>query len=182
MHRFVWDLRYTRPPALSYHYSIAALWHDRTPLEPRGMIVLPGVYSVTLKAGGSEYTQQLKIKEDPRIHGSKLDLQKQFNFARLIDANLDKIISVRTEIENILKEDKDRISPPLKDSLSALADGRKDSFSQVSNIYADLITAVQSSDAEPTQGQHDVFNHYKSKSDELFIKWERLKKFAENDK
>ncbi|HUX93201.1 MAG TPA: hypothetical protein VMV36_05285, partial [Ignavibacteriaceae bacterium] len=62
------------------------------------------------------------------------------------------------------------------------ADGRKDSFSQVSNIFADLITAVQSSDAEPTQGQHDVFNHYKSTTDGLFIKWNRLRKLAENDK
>ena len=182
MHRFVWDLRYTRPPALSYHYSIAALWHDRTPLEPRGMIALPGRYSITLKTDGSEYTQQLEIKEDPRIHESESKLQKQFDFASLIDSNLVKIISVHTEIENILRDEKDRISIPLKDSLSALADGRKDSFSQVANIFADLVTAVQSSDAEPTQGQHDVFNHYKSKSDELFIKWERLKKFAENDK
>src|SRR6185369_2359164 len=41
MHRFVWDLRYPRPPAPSYSYTIAAVRTAGTPVEPTGPFVLP---------------------------------------------------------------------------------------------------------------------------------------------
>ena len=36
MHRFIWDLRYKRPPALKYDYGISGLWMKGTPLKTRG--------------------------------------------------------------------------------------------------------------------------------------------------
>src|SRR5262249_43331554 len=36
MHRFVWNLRYPRPHALDFGYSIAATWAHGTPIEPSG--------------------------------------------------------------------------------------------------------------------------------------------------
>ncbi|HET7600750.1 MAG TPA: hypothetical protein VFK09_10680, partial [Gemmatimonadales bacterium] len=56
MHRFVWDLRLPRPRALSYEYSIAAVWQVGAPLEPRGPLVLPGRYGVTLEANGQSFS------------------------------------------------------------------------------------------------------------------------------
>ena len=42
MHRFVWDLRYQRPSAIGYSYSIAAVWPRGHPIAPQGPLVLPG--------------------------------------------------------------------------------------------------------------------------------------------
>ncbi|EQD31610.1 glycosyl hydrolase BNR repeat-containing protein, partial [mine drainage metagenome] len=41
MHRFVWNLRYARPPAISYQYSMAAVWGENTPTAVDGPFVLP---------------------------------------------------------------------------------------------------------------------------------------------
>lgn len=176
MHRFVWDLRYNRPPALLYHYSIAALWDTRTPLEPRGMLVLPGKYLITLKVGKFETTQSLVIKQDPRSHESELELKEQFDFANKIDSSLSKLISVREEIENYLMTKKGTISIAIKDSLTAIADAGKNSFTSVINNLDELADAVESADAKPTQGQHNVFTNCKSISDELFTKWTSLRR------
>lgn len=35
---YTWDLRYPRPAALGYEYSIAAVWDQHTPLDPRGHV------------------------------------------------------------------------------------------------------------------------------------------------
>ena len=46
LNRFVWDLRYERPPALRYGYSIAAAYGDDAIMLPQGPLVLPGNYRV----------------------------------------------------------------------------------------------------------------------------------------
>ncbi|MCA1694472.1 MAG: glycoside hydrolase, partial [Actinobacteria bacterium] len=58
-HRWVWDLRRPRPKAVTYNYSIAAIWGLDTPLDPRGQFVEPGRYTVTLRAGNREHTVPL---------------------------------------------------------------------------------------------------------------------------
>ena len=55
MHRWVWDLRPTPPPA-------PAGGGRRTVSS-----VLPGIYTVKLTAGGKSYTRQLLVKMDPRV-------------------------------------------------------------------------------------------------------------------
>ena len=66
MHRFVWDLRYPPPDALSHEYPISAVVHD-TPPEPLGPLALPGTYQVKLTAGGQSFTQPLEVRRDPRV-------------------------------------------------------------------------------------------------------------------
>ncbi|MEO7145423.1 MAG: glycoside hydrolase, partial [Bryobacteraceae bacterium] len=66
LHRFVWDLHYTAPPALRHEYPIAAIYRN-TPREPRGPIALPGSYTVKLTVNGKAYTAPLVVKMDPRV-------------------------------------------------------------------------------------------------------------------
>lgn len=63
---FVWDLRYDRPQALRYGYSIAAVPGDAI-LQPEGPMALPGRYQVRLTVNGHSYTTPLEIKQDPRV-------------------------------------------------------------------------------------------------------------------
>lgn len=78
MHRLVWNLRYTDPPAVHvespYNYPIAAIVGS-TPLPPEGPLVLPGKYEVQLKAGAATLQQSLEVKQDPRVHAARNELE-----------------------------------------------------------------------------------------------------------
>lgn len=77
-HRFVWDLRYPIPKALTYSYygnlldytEYTLTWHavkGHTPREqPVGPLALPGVYQAKLTVDGATYTRSLTVKNDPR--------------------------------------------------------------------------------------------------------------------
>src|SRR5262249_22983385 len=65
--RFVWNLRYARPKASDYDYSIAATpWADASIL-PQGMLAIPGKYTVRLTVEGHTISQPLEIRADPRV-------------------------------------------------------------------------------------------------------------------
>ncbi|MGE5624022.1 MAG: WD40/YVTN/BNR-like repeat-containing protein, partial [Bacillota bacterium] len=66
-HRFVWNLRYPRPLAVGYDYSIAAVYGQGGLVLPEGPLVLPGRYTVKLTAGGETSAQSLMVALDPRV-------------------------------------------------------------------------------------------------------------------
>ncbi|MDQ2664198.1 MAG: glycoside hydrolase, partial [Candidatus Eremiobacteraeota bacterium] len=80
MHRFVWDLHYTAPGAVSHDYPIGAVVHD-TPRNPQGVVALPGIYTVRLETAGRPYSQTLQVRMDPRVRMSTSELERQFAFA-----------------------------------------------------------------------------------------------------
>jgi len=83
MHRVVWDLRYTPPPAFSHVQPIAALIHD-TPSDPRGPFVTPGEYQLRLTVDGQTLAQPLRVTMDPRIHTPPQGLERQRDLALAI--------------------------------------------------------------------------------------------------
>jgi hypothetical protein len=82
-HRFVWDLRYPPPGAVQRDFPISAIYHD-TPLEPLGVLAVPGVYTVKLTVNGTTFTQPLTLKMDPRATITPLGLAQQFALATTI--------------------------------------------------------------------------------------------------
>jgi photosystem II stability/assembly factor-like uncharacterized protein len=92
-HRFVWDLHETAPRAVEQGYPIAAIVHD-TPLEPQGVLVLPGRYTVRLTAGGRTYSQPLAVRLDPRVGVSLAALRAQYNLGRRTVAGMDRSYSL----------------------------------------------------------------------------------------
>ncbi len=68
-HRVSWDMRYPRPPALSFDQSSGAVPED-TSFVPEGPMALPGNYTVKLTADGASYTQPVLLKQDPRLDNS----------------------------------------------------------------------------------------------------------------
>ncbi|KAA6457328.1 glycoside hydrolase [Acidobacteria bacterium AB60] len=89
MHRWVWDLRATKPASGRYEYPIAAVPH-RTPKTPQGPLVLAGTYTVRLTVSGKSETQPITIKMDPRVHTTAPELEKlhaeQVKMASALDA------------------------------------------------------------------------------------------------
>jgi hypothetical protein len=83
MHRFVWDLRYPAPGAVSREMPISAIYKD-TPREPLGVLAVPATYMVKLTAGGMTFTQPLRLRMDPRATITAVGLGQQFTLATKI--------------------------------------------------------------------------------------------------
>jgi photosystem II stability/assembly factor-like uncharacterized protein len=175
MHRFVWDLRYTRPQALHYDYSIAGVWEDHTPVNPEGALVLPGTYKVTLTVAGKSYTEPVMVKLDPRVQVSNNALKSQLAFAQLINERLNTAVETYKEIEEILSEKQSNLPSSTVSQLKDIADRGESNLSSVSGILAMLSTKVEGADAAPNQGQHDVFNQYNKELVQLLQQWRHVK-------
>ncbi|MBN2614270.1 MAG: hypothetical protein JXR71_01125 [Bacteroidales bacterium] len=174
MHRFVWDLRYPRPSALEYHYSIAAVWTDGTPILPEGPLVMPGKYTVTLRVNGKSYSQLLTIKLDPRVRVSEKDLDSQLRLALQVDTLLNKSVALYNKIGRM--EDKVNLSATTKKALADILRTGQPHLSSIISGLTSLATSVQRADAAPVQGETEVFSYYKKQLDELTGKWEKISK------
>jgi photosystem II stability/assembly factor-like uncharacterized protein len=82
LNRFVWDLRYeraTRVPKL-------VTWGG----SGQGPVAVPGTYQARLRVGGKDYTVSFDVKEDPRVHATQADLEKQLDLALKIRASINE--------------------------------------------------------------------------------------------
>jgi photosystem II stability/assembly factor-like uncharacterized protein len=182
MHRFVWDLRYPRPPALKYKYSIAAVWDKGTPILPEGALVLPGRYTVTLTVDGKSHTQSFQVKLDPRIHAALSALHGQLALAIKVDSTLARAVSMHRKINAILEKEKDNLPSAIVDSVIALTNAKDNSISEVANVLANLSDAVKKADSAPTQGQQEVFSEYRDQLDHLLKRWEKTETAMNKEK
>ena len=94
VNRFAWDLRYPPPLSLPYGYYGDLLDYTeytsadhaiagQTPrVQPQGPLVVPGNYTLELRAGGQTLRQPLTIELDPRVHASQSDLVEQLDLAQ----------------------------------------------------------------------------------------------------
>lgn len=117
MHRFVWNLRYTDPHAVHvqspYNYPIAAIVGS-TPLPPEGPLALPGKYEVQLKAGGEIQRQPLEVKQDPRVHAARNELESSLDLQLKISSVLGKnyeayhhVKQLRARLSELMKRPKE---------------------------------------------------------------------------
>ena len=135
MHRFVWDLRYPPPGAVQRDFPISAIAGD-TPLEPLGVLALPGAYLVKLTAGGRTFTQPLALKMDPRASVTPLGLTQQFTLA--------------TKIADMMNRSFAAISASPSASPKPRDPGPKDDLIALNNDLATAYDVVAGADRAPT--------------------------------
>lgn len=97
LNRFVWNLRYPHPDALSYgtfggrgglekyvqFYGTQDAVPGMTPRnQPLGPQVVPGDYQIVLTVDGQSSRQTLHVVKDPRVPASQYDYVEQFNLIR----------------------------------------------------------------------------------------------------
>ncbi|MDE2462304.1 MAG: exo-alpha-sialidase [Alphaproteobacteria bacterium] len=156
-HRFVWNLRYARPEAVSYGYSIAAVWGKDTPIDPRGAFVLPGSYTVTLSADGVHQTVPLEVKEDPRVGVTEAALQAELALSMKISAASREATTDYTQ-EAYLLHRLDTLrhkgqEPELGALRAALKPEGTPSFANADSKLIRIEVALESADAAPTAVQ-----------------------------
>jgi photosystem II stability/assembly factor-like uncharacterized protein len=125
--RFVWDLRYARPRAHEYEYSIAALPGRPASLLPQGPFVLPGTYEVRITGAGEPLTQKLTVAQDPRRRESAADLKALLDFQRQVIAALERAVAAS-----------------------------KEEAGSVAEMLTALAIDLEASDAPPTQPQREL--------------------------
>ena len=103
MHRVSWNLRYPVPADIQG----GSAYDERS---PRGIMALPGKYTVKLTVDGKTYTQPLTVVNDPRSKVPQADLVAEYKLAStLMDAvardhqAVDQILELRGELKQLRK-------------------------------------------------------------------------------
>jgi photosystem II stability/assembly factor-like uncharacterized protein len=197
LNRFVWDLRYERPRALRFGYSIAAAYGDDAIMQPEGPLVLPGIYQVQLLVDGKTYTAPLEVKMDPRVKTSAIALRQQLTLeTQIIQAMQDsyqtvqEIRDLRTQLNDLQNKLKtDASAKPILDAIAAL-DKKAAALVAVEQTYppvgivsaaslngalGSLMVLVDSADAAPTAQAASAFATYQKLVTQELTKWTGLK-------
>ena len=100
VNRFVWDLRYPYPPALTYGYFGALLDYTeytladyaipgKTPVhQPQGPLAVPAEYEAVLTVDGKQYRQPLTLRPDPRVKATGADYAAQLALGQRADSGM----------------------------------------------------------------------------------------------
>ena len=198
MNRFVWDLRYTPPMALRHEYPISALYGN-TPADPRGPLVVPGRYEVTLTVNGQTYKQQLRVQLDPRVNVAKSNLTQQLNLDRKIISAVTVSYQAHQQVADLRTELADREkslaqNASAKDALAAAkefdqkaekVEGKegggfrfgkpKPSFAILNNEFGGLASDVDGADMAPTEAMRTAYHDYCQDLNTTLAQWNDLK-------
>ena len=196
MHRFVWNLRYPRPHALTYGYSIAATWDSDTPLTPEGPLVLPGTYRVVLTVDGNSYTAPLQVTMDPRERVDPAELAAGLAFSRQLGAALQRtwqahgeVAAVRRQLAALQPKLAARSADPslgravdeLQARTAPLVSGGGEmtlNLAAISDGLTALATDVEGADHAPTDGQRQGFAEYQANLAKALAQWQALRQGA----
>lgn len=193
-HRFIWDLRYPRPPALSYDYSIAAVAGIGGDVMPEGGLVLPGNYTLVLAAGGQTWKQSLSVKMDPRVnydHAEQQALVAQLKFATELEQAMGASYAAHqqlAELHDKLQTLKARLTTPADaelvqnvDALMAKAALLQDKapdhrdFGTINGALTNLAVESGDGDREPPAQYREVYGMYAGYLKAALAAWQTLR-------
>ncbi|HUK62994.1 MAG TPA: hypothetical protein VLV15_06670, partial [Dongiaceae bacterium] len=174
MHRFVWDLRETRPAAPEYGYSIAAVRTQGTPVEPEGPLVPPGAYTVTLAANGTTITRPLTVRLDPRVRVTQRDLQQQYDETRAAISVLERGVATLREIGRVQSTHARSLPAAMVDSIAFLTGPADASLRTTTHRVSGLVGDLESADGAPTGAQRLFLDDCRLLMDGLVARWRML--------
>jgi hypothetical protein len=164
MHRFVWDLHYPPPAALSHNYPISAIYRN-TWREPRGPVALPGRYEVRLIVDGRTVTQPLTVRMDPRVRATPAALAQQFAAASRLTAAMRRDVDALQAVRGL------GVKTAASDSL-----GR--ALASLNGQLAGLLDLIDGVDAAPTTQAMRAVATLESKLATLLARWNAMRRRA----
>lgn len=108
--RVWWDLRFE--PSKQFHLRTSPLyapevtvgpqgWRPAPSVEPISLLAPPGTYTVKLAVDGQEYTQKLRVLQDPHSTGTLADIQMQDRLMVAIRDEMDTMADAVNQIESV---------------------------------------------------------------------------------
>ncbi|HEV2607246.1 MAG TPA: hypothetical protein VGT79_04605, partial [Xanthomonadaceae bacterium] len=192
-HRFVWNLRMSRPLAAGYEYSIAAIDGEDTPLLPQGMLVAPGNYQAVLRVDGHDYRAAFAVLADPRVAVDAQAVRAAMALSAQIVSTLERHYVASGELQAVGKQvgalqkriagdsTKAAIAKALTDfgaKLAPLASGEGEDSVNLSAIGGALIALqadIENTDRAPSQPQREVYARYSARLDRALAAWSAVK-------
>ncbi|MEO8926046.1 MAG: hypothetical protein ABI306_02685 [Caulobacteraceae bacterium] len=188
MHRAIWNLRYQRPAAIAYDYSIAAIPGRDTPIVPAGPYAPPGDYQVTLSIDGKTQRTALTLMQDPRTQVPAADFQASLALSRTIDASLGlarrgfgemtaahgQLVAAAAALE-AKKADPALIARVTDLIKKTDPPGRGPGFASASGTLAAIETDLESADPPPTAPQRETVEAKRAEIDALWAAWISLR-------
>ena len=182
MHRFVWDLHYSPPAALSHNYPISAIYRD-TWREPRGPVALPGRYEVRLTVGSRVLTQPLTIRMDPRVRATPTALAQQFAAATRLSAAMgrdyDALQAVRALRAKISALHQAAVTDSLDRQLAEIESGGRgptETLTRLNGELAGLLDLIDGVDAAPTAQATRAVATLEGKLAGLVARWDAIRR------
>ncbi|HXW52421.1 MAG TPA: hypothetical protein VEJ41_10555 [Candidatus Acidoferrales bacterium] len=175
INRVVWDLT-ADPPGWPHTYQDARGSYVFYPLIVTGPEVLPGAYTVRLRARGMSSTQPLTVRLDPAVQATASDLQAQYDALAQLAAMQER---AETWVAAALRYAKSeaRRDPSLAQSLDAFVDSLRNGSGSENAGYqhpAKLIDKIaylrhilSTSFTGPTQAQQGQIDGYARELDGL---------------
>ena len=188
LHRTEWNLRWARPSAIEYNYSIGTAAGTDTPITPEGPLALPGVYHLTLHAGAREDHADLAVKKDPRGVASDADLAASLALSQDLTVGLAKTRQGFGEMaiahDQLVAAQGAAKTKPANDALaSRIADlirratppAERPNFQIDGGILAAIETDLEGADLAPTEPQHTVATQTLAEITTLWTAWTALR-------
>ena len=192
LNTFAWDLRYEEP------VKIPKAVYDEG--DPTGPLVLPGKYQVRLTVGGKAETEPIEVVMDPRVKTSAADLQKQFDLMLKLRDRQDEmnkaILSMRdlrsqltalekrigagdtnksfVEQSTALRKKVSDIEHELINPEATASEEELHYPTKLNSKLGSLNQAVDSADAQPTEGEAGVFAELEKQLDAVLAKWREV--------
>ena len=192
-HRYLWNLRYPRPRAVHYDYSIGAVLGVGTPVTPEGMLVRPGVYKILLSVDGAQSRRDINVLADPLVPLQESSLREAASFSSEIEKALYRDYVGYGELHMVDKtiDELNRDLTATNDQSAALAaiaqfaeaakplrSGEGDestNFDAIGEVLSGLQTDIEGSDNTPTHQQVDLLAALNGRLDNALALWQRVK-------
>ena len=203
MNRFVWNLRYPHPNALSYgifgglqkyvqFYGTEDAVPGVTPRnQPLGAQVVPGDYQIALTVNGQTYRQTLHVVKDPRVPASQHDYVEQFNMVRQLTDGMDASYTAYNQLAPLSDALDDRLkslqsNKQAKDALDAATAFRKKlngirgggpgtvGFGIANSVLTQAVYAANMGDGAPAQSVNLFAADVCQALSKAFADWQKL--------
>ena len=185
MHRAIWNLRYARPAAIGYDYSIAATPWTTTPLKPEGMLVLPGTYRVRLTVDGQSQESTLRVVQDPRSKVPESEMKQALVLSKFIAGRLSKARQAYGEMQFMRAQisaatDALQARHASTDALAAqmaVLQGldKEPGLNNLSKVLSGIESDLEDADRGPNQPQLDVAHEHAALIDKRCAEWNRVR-------
>lgn len=192
--RFIWNLRHTNATKIEGSDPAAEMTIE-------GPMIPPGSYTVTLKVGDTELSQELKVVKPSNVESSQEDLEAQHDLLLRVHKLLDRAVqqinrmrSLRGQLGGWAKRAEElKQSPELAAQAKELSEkvleiektllvpdlraGWADAINQGSRLFeqlSDLTGAVALGDYRPTDSAEQFFGEISGKIENQFAVFDKL--------
>jgi photosystem II stability/assembly factor-like uncharacterized protein len=189
MHRWVWDLHYSRPVSPRSEYPISAVPGD-TPRVPQGPLALPGPYTAKLTVNGRAYSQSLTVKKDPRVKTPDDGLSQMFQMESRLAAimtdssrSLGEARSARDQLQKLTGPGRGQVADAISSAETKVAavlgaegprggdSAARATLTAVSAAIGALYAELGRADATPTLAQHNAATETENRFAEAMKQW-----------